>query len=177
VSLGDWLAAAGIGVGLIGAAAGIVAAVYARRAYRSTERAGTTAELRYALRIEPRVQLQIQTKRSFHDGSITATITNAGGAAKAFVILLNERDGLHLARGSMPEHASLDVQMQQLGIQVGSIPYPSVEVAVAQDVEGRWWDCLAHMPLTDWEAWLQRHKELLDAGGFEQTQLPLIPSP
>jgi hypothetical protein len=175
MSLSDLLAAVGVGIGLIGAVAGIAAAVYAWKAYRSSEQAGTTADRRYALQIEPRVQLQFPVKRSAYDGTISATVSNAGGAAKAYVLLLNESDGLHLARGSMPEHASVDVQLQRLGVQVASVPYHSMEISVAQDVEGRWWDCLTHSLVTDWAAWLQKHHVLYEAGAFELTELPLVP--
>jgi hypothetical protein len=177
VSLTDWLAIAGLGIGLIGAIAGIIAAAYAWKAFRSSERSGSTADRRYALQIEPRVQLQYPVKRSGVDGSITARISNAGGAAKAYVILLNESDSVHLGRGSMPEHASLDVQLRWLGIQVAGIPYQTVAVTVAQDVEDRWWDCLTHTVVTDWQAWLDEHPVLFDAGAFEQTGLPLVPGP
>jgi hypothetical protein len=149
--------------------------VFAIKAYRSSERAGTKADRRFALEVEPRVQVQFPVKRSFEDGSVTATISNAGGAAKAYVLLLNYPDGLHQSRGSLPEHASVQAHFQHISIQLSGLPYQSAVVTLAQDIEGRWWDCLAHSEVTNWQAWIAAHQELVDGGALEYADLPLLP--
>jgi hypothetical protein len=177
VTFSDQLALLGVVIGLVAAAAGVVAAVYALKAYRSSERAGSAADRRYELQVEPRVQLQFPVAQSSVDGSFSGRISNAGGAAKSYFVLLNESNGLHRVRGSVPEHASVAVQFEALGFIVASVPFNAAVVTVAEDLEGRWWDCLTHTLVSDWPVWVEAHQELFDAGAFEYSGLPLVPGP
>jgi hypothetical protein len=153
------------GATVVGAVAGIGAAVFAFFAWFSTVRASRTADRRHMAEIQPRPLLNIRDGSAVgeKDEFIEATIANAGGAAPKVAYLVQAHEVLYLYIGSLPEHCLAQVcRINRIAILDRDRPF-RVVWGIAQDVDGNWWDVYHRERIrASIDRWLQEVHEAQD---------------
>jgi hypothetical protein len=134
-----------VGVGVLITAG---AAVFAFRADQSSRRGSAAADVRWEQEIRPRPQVSSMRPEYADQPGTGMVIANVGGAAIDGVCLVRLRDQCFYSRSAQPAHSADDgvafTRVGQLDERAGRSMNETAEVllVLAQDIEGRWWNCL-----------------------------------
>jgi hypothetical protein len=125
--------------------AAIIAAIFAPLAYFSGRKEAERAAQRRDLDIQPRVNA------NFPVAGLQLSLTNVGGPAVHFIWVGTHDDTVRAACGGMGSSAAaLYMGTFELGQQsdytAGST---ATLLLIAEDVDGRWWDCRSRILLRD----------------------------
>jgi hypothetical protein len=129
-------------IALVGTFAAIVAALYAFRADRFVRRTSATAEARRDREIQPRLSASSQF------GVPDVWFENVGGAATNFIWLGTDDEALFAAWGTISANTQGMVVFRRH--EMGLIGYKTglgTLALVAEDLQGRWWDCRTDLRL------------------------------
>jgi hypothetical protein len=159
----DWIALLGLLAGVLAAIAGIFAAKYARRAVdqgaqaleqgkavlTQGEEAQRKAAERYEAAIEPRPRLGTWSPSPLRVGGsntpdgLSIEVINAGGAAVHTLWIVEYIGALYASSAPLASGAVQRMEFYHRALMVGAgSPKPTPRIVAAEDVHGRWWDCL-----------------------------------
>ncbi len=150
---------------VIATIAAVVGAVFAYRADVFTRRSSGEAAAQREADIQPRLDAQ-WTGSLHYSGNIE--ITNAGGAATQFIWVGFADTSIFAAHGTCPAHApSLLYRISQLG--EGTFASAGTTLLVAEDIQGRWWDCrTGHVLTRSIEHYLTKRMEQVGLAEFTE---------
>jgi hypothetical protein len=142
----------GLVVGIPGTIAAIIAAYYARRGYSFGKRAAKAQEQYRNYDVQPRLEVPFTALSD--TGPIVVNVRNVGGPAPTFMWVGHDDTRVAVSTGSIGHRSdSLGFRASLIGESTYRAGMGTI-LLVAEDVQGRWWDCrsglLLPMPLKEY---------------------------
>jgi hypothetical protein len=147
--------------GVIAAAAAILGALFAYRAWDTARTSEANALKRHTAGLQPRPRVQ-SIKQT--NGGLFGVVQNAGGAADTVVIVLQHLGDYYALLTALPAHGTLENLLfrQLTAVPPGHPRKEGAQLMVARDVEDNWWDCMTRsQPGGKWTEWATAQLEQL----------------
>jgi hypothetical protein len=152
---------------IVSAVAAVVAAIFAFRADIFTRSGSRQAAAQREADVQPRILVH------WRGGGAVVSFSNTGGAAISFVWVGMHDDAVFATYGGIPQHAA---SLTTVPIQLGQAIYKTgiaTMLCIAEDVQGRWWDCRTGHRLAPSDPKLYLTKRMDQVGIAQLTELLL----